>query len=371
MTTLEPGPGASTPRDEPQAPAYPLRHVRVGLDRGDGATGTPTRTRRRRIAGVLASLLVAAGLAVATRSLLEAPAFSSVCVYPRESTAVLGQIDALTGHAYSCVMTFDNANPTWAAWEVPWFATTKATDQNWARWVDERAGRRLVITTSLVPSDVPPNWRQICASGGYDGYASALGRNLVSEGLSRSVLRIAPEANDPASGVGWSGGFQPDMSAWATCWAKEAKAMAVPGSHFVFDWTVNAGYEDIPFSDYYPGNSVVDVIGIDAYDSLVTGQQVAPGRTRWHLLSHEPGGIWDLVAFAKSHKKPLSFPEWGEVSPPSGGGDDPVYVRQMARLFKKDHVVFESYFDENVGGTLRLGQVPKSLHAYQATVLDG
>lgn len=371
MKILEPGRSAGPLRDEPQVPAHPLRHTRLGPGRGDGTAIRPTRGRRRRIAGVLAALLVAAGLAVATRSLWEAPAFSPVCVYPRESIAVLGQIDALTGHSYSCVMTFDNANPTWATWEVPWFATTKATDQNWAQWVDERAGRRLVITTSLVPSDAPPNWRQICASGAYDGYAATFGRNLVSEGLSRSVLRIAPEANDPASGLGWSGGFQPDMSAWATCWAKEAKAMEVPGSHFVFDWTVNAGYEDIPFSDYYPGNSVVDVIGIDAYDSLVNGQQVAPGRTRWHLLSHEPGGILDLVAFAKSHRKPLSFPEWGAASAPSGGGDDPVYIRHMAQLFKKYHVVFESYFDENVGGTLRLGQVPKSLHAYQATVLHG
>ena len=147
--------------------------------------------------------------------------------------------------------------------------------------------------------------------------------------------------------------------------------MAVHGSHFLFDWTVNAGYEDIAFSDYYPGNAVVDIVGVDAYDSLVDGQQVPAGRRRWHLLSHEPGGLEQLVQFAKARGKALSVPEWGEVAPPAGAGDDPYYMKQMARLFRKDHVVYESYFDEDDGGTLRLGQVPKSLAVYQETVLGG
>ena len=343
------------------------------LPSGPGAASRHLRRLRphRRGAVVVALLLVAAAALVVGRSRLTSPTYSSICVYPRESVTTLGQVDALTGHLYSCVMAYDNANPTWATWEVPWFATTKVVDRNWAAWVRARAGRRLVITISLVPSDVPPDWRQICASGGYDPYAAALGRNLVNEGLSRSVLRISPEANDPGSGVAWNGGTPEDMSAWARCWAQEARAMAVPGSHFLFDWTVNAGYEDIPFSDYYPGNSAVDIIGIDAYDSLVSGQQVPPGRKRWRLLSREPGGIEQLVKFAKAHGKALSVPEWGEVAPPTGAGDDPYYMEQMARLFKRDHVAYESYFDEDEGGTLRLGQIPQSFRVYQKMVLGG
>ena len=356
---LRAGPDRSRPSETP--PSGP----------GGESRRLPRLRRHRRSAVAVALLLVGAGGVLVGRSLLTSPTYSSICVYPRESITTLGQVDALTGHVYSCVMAYDNANPTWATWEVPWFATTKITDRNWADWVRERSGRRLVITISLVPSDVPPNWRQICASGGYDSYAAALGRNLVNEGLSRSVLRISPEANDPGSGVAWNGGTPEDMSAWAKCWAQEARAMEVPGSHFLFDWTVNAGYEDIPFSDYYPGNSAVDIIGIDAYDSLVSGQQVPPGRERWRLLSREPGGIEQLVQFAKAHGKALSVPEWGEVAPPAGGGDDPYYMKQMARLFKKDHVVYESYFDEDEGGTLRLGEIPQSLRVYQEMVLRG
>lgn len=352
-----------------------MRTIEPAISTATSSAPPESRRTHRRfrvvVLAALAALLVAAALVFVARSVVFRRTYSSVCVYPRESIAVLGQIDALTGHTYSCVMAFANADPTWATWEVPWFATTKDSDEDWAAWVRQGGNRRLVITTSLVPSDVPSDWRQICASGGYDGYAAALGRNLVSEGLARSVLRISPEANDPASGVGWSGGDPGLMAEWAECWAEEAKAMEVPGAHFLFDWTVNAGYEDVPFSDYYPGNSVVDIVGIDAYDSVVNGQEVAPGRERWQLLSREPGGIWDLVAFARAHKKPLSVPEWGEVAPPSGGGNDPYYVQQMARLFKKYHVAFESYFDDDVGGTLRLGQVPASLRAYQETVLHG
>ncbi len=41
---------------------------------------------------------------------------------------------------------------------------------------------------------------------------------------------------------------------------------SVPGASFRFDWTINAGYRPIPFNDYYPGNDVVDIIGMDVYD---------------------------------------------------------------------------------------------------------
>ena len=345
-----------------------------GAREGESGAVRPARARSRRrrpLVALSAAALLAAALILATRSFPAGPSYSPVCVYPRESISALGQIDALTGHDYSCVMAYDNADPTWATWEVPWFATTGDSDQNWAHWVSQSPSRRLIITLSLVPSEVPTDWREVCASGAYDGYAEALGRNLVGEGLSHSVLRISPEANDPASGVGWVGNTSGEMSAWAECWADEAKSMAVPGSHFLFDWTVNAGYEDIPFSDYYPGDAAVDIIGIDAYDALVNGQGAPPGPERWRLLSREPGGIDYLAAFAKAHGKPLSVPEWGEVAPPAGAGDDPYYVQQMAALFKRDKVAYESYFDEADSGTLQLGEVPESLRAYRELVLHG
>jgi hypothetical protein len=127
----------------------------------------------------------------------------------------------------------------------------------------------------------------------------------------------------------------------------------------------------VPFAEYYPGDAAVDIIGIDQYDALVDGKVVPPGSARWRLLAGQPGGLDALVAFARQHKKPLSVPEWGEVGAPvsGGGGDDPVYVAHMAALFRRQHVIYESYFDESEGGTLKLSQAPKALAVYKAQVV--
>ena len=59
---------------------------------------------------------------------------------------------------------------------------------------------------------------------------------------------------------------------WSAYWARIVKVMrSVSGAHFLFDWNVNAGYRNIPLASYYPGDSVVDVIGIDIYDSGMPG----------------------------------------------------------------------------------------------------
>jgi len=298
-------------------------------------------------------------------------AYSSICVYPRESIATLQSIDDLTGHEFTCVTAYSNNSSNWAEWEQPWFATTSIADWQWARWVRQASDRRLILTLSLVPLDAPANWRQVCAAGSYDGHARDLGQNLVAEGLSNSVIRLAPEANNPSTGTASVGDTSAQLLAWRQCWAQVARSMRVPGSSFLFDWTANSGYRDIPFASYYPGNAVVDIIGIDQYDALVDGHHVPPGPARWRQLSSEPGGLDALIAFAQHQGKPIGIGEWGEVGPPvpGGGGDDPYYISSMAALFSRVHVTYESYFDKSEGGTLTLSQVPKSLGTYRASVL--
>ena len=47
---------------------------------------------------------------------------------------------------------------------------------------------------------------------------------------------------------------------------------SVPGANFTFDWCVNAGYRAINLNAYYPGDDVVDVVGVVAHD---VGQHIA------------------------------------------------------------------------------------------------
>ena len=173
---------------------------------------------------------------------------------------------------------------------------------------------------------------------------------------------------DPQSTIGTDPSQYGD---WAEYWANIVRAMrAVPGAHFLFDWTVNQYYRPIPFDQWYPGNDVVDIIGIDAYDSGITDSSLTPDE-RWQKLSNEPDGLNALAAFAAAHNKPMSIPEWGlmQVGPKGGAGDDPTYVKGLASFIATHPVVYNSYFLKPVGNAvIPLTSAPLSLAAYRSTL---
>ncbi len=267
-------------------------------------------------------------------------------------------------------MVFNDASPTWATWAQPWFTATRVTGENWAKWVHARRGRSLVITQSIAPSAAPSNWRARGAAGAYDRWYRILGENLVRDGLGRSIIRLAPEANFKP-GVGSAGSTAAQLQQWRQFWARGALALkSVPGSHFRLDWAVNAGYRPLPFSSYYPGSKAVDIIGVDAYDDLVNGHRPPPGPSRWHQIYAQPDGLAAVLAFARQQGKPLSVPEWG-LLPRSqgGGGDDAAYVSGMASVFDSTNLAYESYFNPPSSTVLRLQEAPQASSVYRSLVL--
>ena len=188
---------------------------------------------------------------------------------------------------------------------------------------------------------------------------------LIAAGLGNAVIRLGHEMNGT-----WyhdSLGSNPaQYRDWATYYANIVRTMrSVKGAHFLFDWNVNAGYRNIPLNSFYPGNDVVDIIGLDIYDAGMPGNpqnQVA----RWRGLNDEPEGLSQIVAFARAHGKPLSFPEWGMDSTAGGGaGEDLTYIRGIAAAIKDNNVVYQSYFDRPTGGVLLLENSPQALRLWQ------
>jgi hypothetical protein len=220
----------------------------------------------------------------------------------------------------------------------------------------------------MVPDEVPTDWAERGAAGEYDDHARELATKLVAAGLGNSIVRLAHEAN----GTGFQdvvGTTAKDQKAWGTYWARMASVMkSVPGSSFRFDWTVAAWYRDIPLDRYYPGDAVVDIIGIDFYDSFVSRRQTFANPTdRWQTQFNWPGGPAELLAFAVHHHKPFSIPEWGLVKTAAGGaGDNPTYIENMAALVRDNNVSYQAYWVNDQTDTLPLSaQVPLSLAAYQ------
>ncbi len=337
--------------------------------RGPAAQHGRPRSKRawRMVGGGLAAAALLAGVGWAVFYFLFPSPLDTktTCLYTGGSVSALNSFARLTGQPVNCVMLFNDANTTWAEWAKPWFTQPSASDADWRGWLRaDPAGRRVVLSQEMVPDDVPSNWRQLGAAGAYDGYAHQLAASLVAAGMGNAVIRLGHEMN----GTWYHDSLGNDPAQygdWSAYWARIVRAMrSVPGAHFLFDWNVNAGYRDIPLASYYPGDSVVDVIGIDIYDSGMPGNPSNPA-VRWARLKSEPGGLAQIVAFARKHGKPLSFPEWGVVNAAGGGlGDDPAYVTGIASAIKNNDVVYQAYFDRTTGGVILLQDAPQSLRLW-------
>jgi hypothetical protein len=130
-------------------------------------------------------------------------------------------------------------------------------------------------------------------------------------------------------------------------------------------WSPNNGTSSGSASpiDAYPGDDVVDVIGIDSYNA--NGNTVVTDAQAWTTYATTtrngiPVGVEMWRQFAQSHGKPLSLPEWG-LNSGSGGGDNPAYIQGMHDWISEHaaqpgnpdvagKVVYDVYFNIAMGG---------------------
>jgi hypothetical protein len=272
--------------------------------------------------------------------------------------------DTLTNSTVTCLSAYLNGAPDWAQWEDPWITESQF---GYTSWVGEAPlTRQLVLQVDLIPAsladvDDPLSWEQSCAAGEFNSYATQLGVNLVAAGLQNSVLRLGAEMNGT-----WEEDFigttTQEQNLWATCFANEVTSLRqAAGENFLIDWDPNAGKDAYPFVNFYPGNSYVDIMGLDLYDVDSDSPNTS---VTFSQLANEPFGLTDFEAFAAAQGKPMSLPEWGLSSVPSG--DDPGYIDGMASNVANGDFAFETYFDTGSGNSLPLGtSLPLSLDAYQ------
>jgi hypothetical protein len=286
----------------------------------------------------------------------------------------INAVTNLTGITYNCLSAFANPTPTWADWETPWMFSTASDD--WDDWLAASPAHQVIMAMDLIPRSVsnredPLTWEGPCAVGSYDEYATKLAENLVSDGAGNIVIRLGPEANGLWE-ADYVGSTAAEMSDWAKCYDNEVTAMrAVPGAHFLFVWNPNVCTTRLPLSEWYPGNSYVDIMGIDAYDQDCTTRKTvsqegwaayATDSTENTLDNPDFPSLVNIANFAKGMGKSLSFPEWGIAI---GTSDDARYVTEMAQAFNSNTFSFESYFDTNTAGIAPLGAaIPDATAAY-------
>ncbi|MFB7332359.1 glycoside hydrolase family 26 protein [Streptomyces adustus] len=232
----------------------------------------------------------------------------------------------------------------------------------WARWRRARPDRLFVLnvpmlerTEAHLSDDVVRAELRRGAAGRYDGHFRTLAERLVRLGVPDTVVVLGWEMN----GDTYTHRCGPDPQAWQRYWRSVVTAMrSVPGQRLRFDFTPSRGRDAVPWTECYPGDDVVDIVGMDAYDQpegLSFAGQVA-----------EPYGLRDQVRFARAHGKPVSYPEWGLYR----NGDNPAYMRGMLDWFARQRPLYQTISDYCPHGVWRCPGNPEASDVYRSWLGD-
>ena len=224
-----------------------------------------------------------------------------------------------------------------------------------------------VFSLPLIPSD-NSSTLQDGAAGKDDQYFRSFAQQLVTGGQAKATLRIGWEMT--GNWFAWNG--QKDPTDWVLAYRKAVDAMkSVPGQQFTFDWNVQLGFADP--EPLYPGDAWVDIIGVDYYDVSFDGDFLPTDHEKvWQHFLDQPKGLTWLAAFAKTHGKRMSFPEWGLSNrcDGHGGDDDPYFIQQMHDWIASHDVAYEGYYNSHDAGVCATfdftsGQFPQSEVLYK------
>lgn len=204
------------------------------------------------------------------------------------------------------------------------------------------------------------------AAGGYNGEWEKLARSVAAQ-YPDAYIRLGWEMNLP----GWKAAAYPNSAdQWKQAYRHAVGAIRKGGPNLRIAWVVNEGPGQTGTKDaamFYPGDSYVDYIGMDAYDwwpGYTTDANIARHRDAAYGWNH-----W--MNFAKAHGKKFVLPEWG-IAPanPASGGDNPKYINFVYNWLKQnqEHIAYESYFHETMSyirTDLFTGHSPKASAEYK------
>ncbi|MFI9596052.1 glycosyl hydrolase [Nonomuraea sp. NPDC052265] len=234
--------------------------------------------------------------------------------------------------------------------------------QPWMRWRAAKPSRMLVLNVPMVmpnegdlPDDAVSVLLNAGADGAFDPYFDRLARTLVAGHAPDTVIVPGWEMN----GLTYSSRCSADPQAWMAYWRRIVAVMrAVPGQRFRFDFSPNRGPDAIGWTACYPGDDVVDIIGMDSYDQ-------GPGH-RFADYVDQPYGLEAQAEFASSHGKKISFPEWGLFR----YGDRPEFVRDMLDWIARHDVAYHSIVDYCPHGVWRCPANPRSARVFRQILRD-
>lgn len=227
----------------------------------------------------------------------------------------------------------------------------------WAKWRRGKDDRMFVLNVPMLErneegvsdAEVRLMLRR-GAAGAFDHHFRRLAERLVELKVPDTVIVLGWEMN----GITYTHRCGPDPTAWKKYWNRIVTTMrAVPGQKFRFDFTPTRGRDAVPWKQCYPGDSTVDIIGMDAYDQ--------PRGMSFDEQVKEPYGLQEHVDFAKAHGKPISYPEWGLFR----NGDNAEYMRRMLAWMAEHKPLYNTVTDYCPHGVWQCEDNPESSKVYR------
>ncbi|MCB9945261.1 MAG: hypothetical protein H6851_16765 [Geminicoccaceae bacterium] len=189
-----------------------------------------------------------------------------------------------------------------------------------------------------------------CANGQFDNYFTKIAQILKDRGLADISLRLGWEAN--LRTYPWIADY--GVANYKSCFRRIVHKMHSVAPKLKFNWhNGKRTHFDRNASDLYPGDDVVDFIGVSYYDRDTDNRTQA----KWNESAQRgdmknPIGIETWMKFAKSHGKKLALAEWGITNRGNttfwkGNGDNALFIRNMYAFFKRNsgNIAYESYFN--------------------------
>lgn len=229
---------------------------------------------------------------------------------------------------------------------------------SWQAGLFRPLGIDIVWSVPLIPQGATLD---AAATGAYDAKYKAIAQQFVNQWPydQQIMLRVGWEFNGKGY-FPWSAVGKPTQFIQAYRHFVAAFRSVAP-NRFRFEWTPNVGSVGMDPTTAYPGDDVVDLIGMDFYyDTKWLGTD--PNKA-WNTMVTQKWGLQWHQDFAAAHHKPTAYDEWGVNSDTAGP-----YITAASQWFANHHVVYQNYWNSNSAfrGQLSNNQYPNAAAAYKA-----
>ena len=180
-----------------------------------------------------------------------------------------------------------------------------------------------------------------------------------------SIVAELPEgtyftvSHEPETKEGSVNGTASDFKAM---WRRVAELLqSMDAEHIAFTWTMTGGaFSDERADRWYPGDDVVDVVGTDSYNWFTC----QGGERPWYEFEQL---LFQPLAFAREHGKPLAIPEFASAEDPSDPTRRAEWMRNAAAFLARPDVAADIEFAAWFNVTAPGGTYPDCVWDYDTT----